>query len=319
MQFSEERGCIHGCPEAVAAVYATSGRVAIALLRASLHRQAQREADRQAPALPAPHRNRVAKRFGSGFVRSARLPVPCQCGCGSKRANEARQQRTHIRILDDAAGSLPATQNIRASGRDACARFCAYGEKRVRRQFSERARCRSAGSDRSAKLAVEAGVDSIEHGSFLSEATLKLMKQKGVYLVPTRLASYWIERQMATYPPVIAEKARAAAAAHTAMMKAALKIGVPIALGTDSGVSPHGMNGKEFSLLVELGMPAAAALISGTREAAKLLGVDATVGTLESGKLADIVAVRGNVLNDISVTEKPVFVMKRGTVVVEKK
>jgi imidazolonepropionase-like amidohydrolase len=173
--------------------------------------------------------------------------------------------------------------------------------------------------DAAARLAVEAGVDSIEHGSFLSEATLKLMKQKGVYLVPTRMASYWIERQMATYPPVIAEKARAAAAAHTAMMKAALKIGVPIAYGTDSGVSPHGMNGKEFSLLVELGMSPAAALITGTREAAKLLGIDGTVGTLESGKLADIVAVRGNALNDISATEKPIFVMKRGAVFVEKR
>jgi imidazolonepropionase-like amidohydrolase len=173
--------------------------------------------------------------------------------------------------------------------------------------------------DLAAKLAVEAGVDSIEHGSFLSEATLKLMKQKGTYLVPTRMALYWVDREIATYPPVIQAKARAASAAHTAMLKMAIRLGVPIAFGTDAGVFPHGMNAKEFSLLVEQGMAPEAALLAGTREAAKLLGVDAEVGTLEAGKMADIVAVRGNVLKDIAVTEQPVFVMKHGTVVVEKK
>lgn len=170
--------------------------------------------------------------------------------------------------------------------------------------------------DLAAKLAIEAGVDSIEHGSFLTEATLLLMKQKGVYLVPTRLAVYWVNKEADNYPPQIAEKARAAARAHGNMFKAALRIGVPIAFGTDSGVSPHGMNAKEFALLAELGMPPAQTLISATLAAAKLLGVDAEVGTLETGKFADIVAVRGNVLTDISSTEKPVFVMKHGALIV---
>ena len=173
--------------------------------------------------------------------------------------------------------------------------------------------------DLAAKLAIEAGVDSIEHASFLTEATLRLMKQKGVYLVPTRMAVWWIEREAGTYPPVIAAKARAAAAAHGTMLKMAIKLGVPIAFGTDAGVYPHGINAKEFALMVEQGMAPEAALLSGTREAAKLLGIDAEVGTLEAGKLADIVAVRGNVLKDIAVTEQPVFVMKHGAVVVEKK
>ena len=176
-----------------------------------------------------------------------------------------------------------------------------------------------AHGDVAARLAVEAGVDSIEHGSFLTDATLQLMKQKGVYLVPTRLAVYWIEQQAYSYPPVIAAKARAAAAAHGDMFKRALKIGVPIAFGTDSGVSPHGMNAKEFALLTELGMQPAAALLAGTRESAKLLGVDAEVGTLEAGKFADVVAVRGNVLEHIAATEQPVFVMKHGSIVVEPK
>lgn len=169
--------------------------------------------------------------------------------------------------------------------------------------------------DLAARQAIDAGVDSIEHGSFLTESTLQLMKQKGVYLVPTRLALYWTTREADSYPPQIRDKALAAGKVHGDMFKAALRIGVPIALGTDSGVSPHGMNGKEFPLLVELGMSPAAALLAGTREAAKLLGVDTEVGTLEAGKYADIVAVSGNVLENIAATEHPVFVMKHGQVV----
>lgn len=172
--------------------------------------------------------------------------------------------------------------------------------------------------DTAARLAIAAGVDSIEHGSFLSEDTLKLMKAKGVYLVPTRMAVYWVSKNADTYPPKIAAKARAAAAAHGNMFKAALRIGVPIALGTDAGVYPHGMNGMEFGLMTDLGMSPAAALLAGTRDAAKLLGVEGDVGTLAAGKVADIVAVSGNVLRDIHGTEHPLFVMHDGHVVVQK-
>jgi imidazolonepropionase-like amidohydrolase len=172
--------------------------------------------------------------------------------------------------------------------------------------------------DAAARIAIEAGVDSIEHGSFLTEDTLKLMKAKGVYLVPTRMAAYWVGKEAETYPPQIAAKARAANAAHGAMFKAALRIGVPIALGTDAGVYPHGMNAMEFGLMTDLGMSPAAALQSGTREAAKLLGIAAEVGTLEAGKVADVVAVPGNVLSDIHATEHPVFVMHLGHIVLQK-
>jgi imidazolonepropionase-like amidohydrolase len=172
--------------------------------------------------------------------------------------------------------------------------------------------------DAAARLAIEAGVDSIEHGSFLTEDTLKLMKAKGVYLVPTRMAVYWVNKQADTYPPKIAAKARAAAAAHGNMFRTALRIGVPIAFGTDAGVYPHGMNAMEFGLMTELGMSSGAALLAGTRESAKLLGVEADVGTLETGKVADIVAVPGNVLTDIRATEHSVFVMHLGHVVLQK-
>jgi imidazolonepropionase-like amidohydrolase len=169
-----------------------------------------------------------------------------------------------------------------------------------------------------ARLAIQAGVDSIEHGSFLSEDTLKMMKAKGVYLVPTRMAVWWTNKEADTYPPNIAAKARAAAAAHGNMFKTALRVGVPIAFGTDSGVYPHGMNAMEFGLMTDLGMNPAAALLAGTRDAARLLGVDSEVGTLEAGKAADIVAVSGNVLTDIHVTEHPILVMHLGKVLVQK-
>jgi imidazolonepropionase-like amidohydrolase len=171
--------------------------------------------------------------------------------------------------------------------------------------------------DAAARLAVEAGVDSIEHGTFLSEETLQLMKKRGTYLVPTRLAVFWVNQQADGYPPAIAEKARAAWSEHEAMFKRALKVGVPIAFGTDSGVSPHGMNAREFALMVEVGMQPTAALVSATRDAAMLLGVEAEVGALEAGKQADIVAVRGNVLDNIAATEKPIFVMKGGVIVLD--
>jgi len=174
--------------------------------------------------------------------------------------------------------------------------------------------------DAAARIAIEAGVDSIEHGTFLTEDTLKLMKAKGVYLVPTRMAAYWVgkEADAGAFPSQIAAKARAAAAAHGAMFKNALRVGVPIAFGTDAGVYPHGMNATEFGLMVDLGMSPAAALLAGTHESARLLGVEKEVGTLEPGKAADIVAVRGNVLSDIHATEHPVFVMRLGHIVAQK-
>ena len=173
--------------------------------------------------------------------------------------------------------------------------------------------------DAAARLAIEAGVDSIEHGSFLTDDTLRLMKAKGVWLVPTRLTVEYVLGQVEGYPPQIAAKARAAAAAHGNMFKTALKVGVPIALGTDAAVYPHGMNAQEFGLYVNLGMSPAQALLSGTRDDAKLLGIDTEVGTLEAGKTADVVAVPGNVITDIRATEHPVLVMHLGKIVLQKR
>jgi len=168
--------------------------------------------------------------------------------------------------------------------------------------------------DAAAKMAINAGVDSIEHGSFMKPDTLAMMKDKGVYLVPTLLAGEWTGGKADKFPPPIATKAKAALAARSDMFRNALKAGVKIAFGTDSAVSPHGMNAKEFALMTGLGMSPAAALRSATQVAATLLGVDDRLGTLATGKLADIVAVPGNPLDDIKKTEHVVFVMKDGII-----
>jgi len=173
-----------------------------------------------------------------------------------------------------------------------------------------------AHGDEAARLAVEAGVDSIEHGTFLSADTMQLMKKKGTYLVPTRMAAWWSFEHADSYPPAIGRKARAIGDAHRAMMREAVRVGVPVAFGTDSGVTPHGLNAHEFILMTEAGMSPTAALLSATRDAARLLGVDQETGTLEVGRSADVVAVSGNVLDHIENTEHPLLVMARGHVIV---
>lgn len=177
-----------------------------------------------------------------------------------------------------------------------------------------------AHGDTAARYAVEAGVDSIEHGSFLSEATLKLMKQKGTYLVPTREAVDWVGNHADDYPPLIAGKARAAFARHADTVRMAMKLGVPIAMGTDASVRPdgHGKNAMEMVLLAQLGMPNGQALLTGTRESARLMGLDKDIGTLEPGKLADIIAVPGDPLADITAAQHVSFVMQGGRIVVGK-
>ncbi len=165
-----------------------------------------------------------------------------------------------------------------------------------------------------AKVAIRAGIDSIEHGSFLDEEAHGLMKQKGTYLVPTAMAVEYTGRRPRNYPEEIARKAKAAADSHAAALRRGIQLGVKIAFGTDSGVSPHGLNAQEFRLLVDHGLSPAGALRSAGPAAADLLGVSKEVGSLEVGKAADIVAVPGDALADIKATERVLFVMKGGRV-----
>jgi imidazolonepropionase-like amidohydrolase len=168
--------------------------------------------------------------------------------------------------------------------------------------------------DLAARAAIHAGIDSIEHGSFMTDDTIQLMKTKGTYLVPTSLAGEYTGRKLERFPPAIAAKAKAAFEAHENMMVRAIRMGVKIAFGTDSGVSPHGINAQEFSLYVARGMTPAQALRTAGPAAADLLGLGAEIGTLEKGKRADIVAVPGDPLSDIHATERVVFVMKAGKI-----
>src|SRR4029078_12450582 len=116
-----------------------------------------------------------------------------------------------------------------------------------------------------AKVAIRAGIDSIEHGSFLDDEALRMMKERGTYLVPTLMAGEYAGGRKATrqYPPEIAAKAKAALEGRSASFKRALALGVKVAFGTDSAVSPHGRNAEEYALLVEHGMSAGAALLTG--------------------------------------------------------
>lgn len=165
-----------------------------------------------------------------------------------------------------------------------------------------------------AKRAVRAGIDSIEHGSFLDEEALDLMKKHGTALVPTLMALEVADRLEALRaPPKVVEKARQARAAVHRTFRRAVEKGVRIAFGTDSGVTPHGQNAREFRYMVEGGMRPVDALRAATSVNAGLLAVP-DVGSLEAGKLADVVAVPGDPTRDITAMEKVLFVMKDGAV-----
>lgn len=169
--------------------------------------------------------------------------------------------------------------------------------------------------DQAAREAIEAGVDSIEHGSFMKPETLTRMKNKGTFLTPTLMATEWIMSKLDNYPPALQAKAKAAGAARSDMFRNAVKLGVKISFGTDAAVFPHGQNAKEFKLMVNLGMTPIDALKSATANDAELLGIAQKVGTLEKGKLADIVAMPGDPASDITATERVFFVMKEGKIV----
>lgn len=165
------------------------------------------------------------------------------------------------------------------------------------------------------KAAVEAGVASIEHGSILDDEAVRMMKRRGTYLVPTMMAFDYVVRgaRAGTLAPWSAAKALEIAPHAQESVRSAVRAGVPIAFGTDAGVFPHGTNADEFRLLVGAGMSPLRAIGAATGEAAKLLGV-ADLGTIQVGKLADVVAVRGDPLGDVELLKQVGFVMKDGVV-----
>ncbi|SFP92085.1 metal-dependent hydrolase family protein [Sphingomonas rubra] len=166
------------------------------------------------------------------------------------------------------------------------------------------------------RAALEAGVDSIEHGTFIDDETVKLFKARGAYLVPTMIAPVTALAQArgGQLPPATIPKAEAAAAAAAESHARAIRAGVKVAFGTDTGVSKHGDNAKEFALMVRAGMTPAQAIRAATVGAADLLGRSAELGTLEPGHAADLIAVTGSPLDDVTRLERVDFVMHRGVV-----
>lgn len=163
--------------------------------------------------------------------------------------------------------------------------------------------------------AVRAGVHSIEHGTFMTPEVMELMKDSGTWYVPTILAGEFVAGKAEEddyFPEVVRPKAREVGPQILDTFGEAYRAGVKIAFGTDAGVSPHGENAQEFALMVRGGMPPAEALQAATRNAAELLGNWDQMGSIEVGKLADLVAVPGNPLEDITLTERVAFVMKGG-------
>ena len=165
--------------------------------------------------------------------------------------------------------------------------------------------------------AVRAGVHSIEHGTYMTDEVMKAMKEKGTYYVPTISAGKFVAEKAKIdgyFPAVVRPKAAAIGPQIQETFGRALRAGVKIAFGTDQGVAPHGDNGKEFVYMVEAGMTPMAAIKSATAEASKLVSLEKELGTVEAGKLADLVAVPGDPIADINVMTRVSFVMKAGVV-----
>jgi imidazolonepropionase-like amidohydrolase len=174
-----------------------------------------------------------------------------------------------------------------------------------------------AHGDEGMRRAVIAGVASIEHGTYMSDGVMRLMRENGTWYVPTILAGNWVAEKAKIdgfFPELVQPKAAAIGPLIKETFARAYRAGVPIVFGTDSGVSAHGDNAQEFALMVEAGMPPMEAIASATSVAAEFLGIADTHGSLEAGKQADVIAVPGNPLDDIRSMERVLFVMKGGTV-----
>ena len=168
----------------------------------------------------------------------------------------------------------------------------------------------------SIKDAVRAGVDSIEHGIFLDDEGIHLLKEHNTFLVPTSYPLFWFEEHapQMNLPPWVREKVAIIIPAAKKNMAKAFHSGVRVALGTDAGVYPHGENGGEFWSMVELGLTPTQALQAGTVNAAELMGWSDQIGSITKGKFADVVAIRGNPVADVRLLQHVQFVMKGGTV-----
>ncbi|MDB2503696.1 amidohydrolase family protein [Gammaproteobacteria bacterium] len=168
------------------------------------------------------------------------------------------------------------------------------------------------------KRAVIAGVNSVEHGTFMTEEVMDLMVNKGTYYVPTISAGEFVAEKAKInnyFPEIVRPKAASVGPQIGNTFNKAYRRGVKIAFGTDAGVQPHGTNWKEFVYMVKFGMPPMETIQSATINTAKLLKIDSILGSIEVGKMADIIAIDGNPIEDINTMENVVFVMKEGELI----
>lgn len=263
-------------------------------------------------------------RAKGGWIRALALACAAAAGAPIGRPAAAQQPqsapvaiRAQVKYGADVM-KICATGGVLSEGDEVGAQQYSEEEMRVvvetARLLGRRVAAHAHGAE-GIKAAARAGVNSIEHGSLLDEEGVRVMVEHGTYLVPTLMAGETVGRA-GTLPPWAAAKGRIAWEGVQRAIRLAVQGGVRIALGTDAGVFPHGRNAREFELLVRLGgMTPMQAIQAGTMSSATLLGMERDVGSIGAGKLADIVAVAGDPLADITSLQQPVFVMKGGEIV----
>jgi len=258
----------------------------------------------------------------TGFAPDIELPLELRFGVADG-ADQVRQ-RTRA-ILRGGAGVVKvlATGAIMTLGSQPGAQELTLDELRAAAEEAGKAGVKVAAhahSSAGARDAIRAGVASIEHGTLLDDETLALMKERGTFLVVDLFANwdFWPggtpEARPQGYPLEFVEKEKVSYASQVRVFRRAQELGVRLAFGTDAGVIPHGRNARLFGVYVKHGMKPIEALRTATLDAAELLGWLDRIGSLEAGKLADIIAVRGNPLADMGTLEQVVFVMKDGIV-----
>lgn len=253
----------------------------------------------------------------TGFAPDVELPLELRFGV----ADGPDQVRQRVReIIRHGAGVIKvlATGAVLTPGSQPGAQEFSYEELRAAVEEAEKAGLRVAAhahGTAGAKAAIRAGVASIEHGSFLDEEALQLMKERGVFLVADPYNNEAIKQgKEKGYLDEFIEKEKQTGEAQVRVFRRALELDVRIAYGTDAAVIPHGDNGKQFAVYVQHGMAPLDALRTATLAAAELMGWSDRVGSLEPGKFADLIAVRENPLENIRTLEDVPFVMKGGEV-----
>jgi imidazolonepropionase-like amidohydrolase len=249
----------------------------------------------------------------TGFAPDVTLPWDLRYGA----ANSPSEVRERVRMLAGqrvdvikmfATGAV-LTHNSNPAGREATPEELAAGADEAR-SFGLKLAVHAHGAE-GIKAAIRAGAASIEHGTLMDDEGRALMKQHGTYLVPTLEVRECVGKN---YPPEFVSKAQQIMTAQLANFRKAVNAGVKIGFGTDIGVCRFGANAREFTLMVENGMTPMQAIQAATTADADLLGVSARLGSITRGKLADIIAVRGDPLGDVRLLEDVRFVMKEGRI-----